>query len=49
MNKIITAVVACFLCLSLGALSACNTVKGAGQDISNGGQDIKRAAIDASR
>ena len=40
MKKIITMV----LVISLGLLSACNTVQGLGKDISNGGRDIQRAA-----
>ena len=37
-----------FICaLALLALGACNTVKGAGQDISAGGQVISETAEDA--
>ena len=48
MKKIITALTTCFLCFSLCVISGCNTVKGAGKDISNGGRDIQRAAYDVS-
>lgn len=32
------------LATTLGALSACNTMAGAGQDISNGGKDLQNSA-----
>ena len=48
MKRIITATVVCFLCVSLSLLSGCNTVRGAGKDISNGGRDISRAAYDVT-
>lgn len=44
MKKIITAITVGFLCASLGLLNGCNTVKGFGKDVSNGGRDIQRAA-----
>jgi entericidin B len=33
----------------LGALSGCNTVAGAGQDIQNGGQKVEDGARDVQR
>ena len=48
MKRIITGFMVCFLCVSFGFLSGCNTVRGAGKDISNGGRDIQRAAYDVS-
>ncbi len=43
MKNVIIAV-ACFLCVSVGLLSGCNTVHGVGKDVSRGGQAIERAA-----
>lgn len=42
MKKIISILAVCGLCLS--SLTACNTVKGAGRDISNTGKAIERSA-----
>ena len=44
MKKIITTTLICVLLTSLGLLSGCNTVKGIGKDVSDGGRDIQRAA-----
>jgi predicted small secreted protein len=38
-----TVLLACILTATL-ALSACNTMEGAGQDISNGGKDLTNSA-----
>lgn len=40
----ILAILACLLLLGLGALTACNTVEGAGEDIENTGDAIQDAA-----
>ncbi|MGQ3892703.1 entericidin A/B family lipoprotein [Legionella sp. CNM-4043-24] len=42
MKRMIALVLLCVLSTSL--LSACNTVKGFGKDVSQGGRDIQRAA-----
>ncbi|MCX7114484.1 MAG: entericidin A/B family lipoprotein [Gammaproteobacteria bacterium] len=42
MRNVIIAV-ACFLCVSVGLLSGCNTVHGVGKDVSNSGEAIERA------
>ncbi|VEG92449.1 entericidin A/B family lipoprotein [Legionella spiritensis] len=44
MKKIMTIVLAGFLGASVSLLSGCNTVKGIGQDVKKGGQEIERAA-----
>ncbi len=44
MKKLGMMMVAGVLCASLGLITGCNTVKGVGKDISNGGKDIQRAA-----
>ena len=44
MKKLISTAVISVLSLSLFALSGCNTVKGAGKDISKTGKAIERAA-----
>ncbi|MEM6659171.1 MAG: entericidin A/B family lipoprotein [Pseudomonadota bacterium] len=38
---------AILICLSLFALTACETAKGAGKDIENAGDAIQNAATDA--
>lgn len=44
MKRIMIASILCVLGASLGLLSGCNTVKGIGKDVSNGGKEIQRAA-----
>lgn len=44
MKKMIIASIACALCASFTLLSACNTVKGVGQDTKQVGQGIKNVA-----
>ncbi len=41
--KTIINVLLIVICVNTVLLTACNTVRGVGQDISDGGQDIKRA------
>jgi predicted small secreted protein len=44
MNKLISVVVVSVLSVSLLVLSGCNTVKGAGRDISKTGKAIEKAS-----
>ncbi|MCX7117560.1 MAG: entericidin A/B family lipoprotein [Legionellales bacterium] len=44
MKKILIGAMACVICMSMSLLSGCNTVKGIGKDVSNGGKDLQRAA-----
>ena len=37
-------IIAFFLVASVCLLGGCNTVKGVGKDVANGGRDIERAA-----
>jgi predicted small secreted protein len=43
------SIVALLLTSLVGALSACNTIAGAGKDIERGGQAIRDAAKDVQR
>ncbi len=45
MGKISKLTFVVFVCAG-GALSACNTIRGAGQDVSTAGQGIEKAADD---
>ncbi|MBA2650603.1 MAG: entericidin A/B family lipoprotein [Legionella sp.] len=44
MKSVLFQIAVSFLALSLSLLTSCNTVKGAGRDISNTGDAIERAA-----
>lgn len=46
MKKLILAI--CPLVLVMGLVSGCNTVKGAGEDVSQTGQSVSNAAVAAT-
>ena len=48
-KKLLTVLMALALCGSLGAISGCNTVAGAGQDVKSGGEAVTDAARDVQR
>jgi len=49
LRRILTALVMLGLLAPLGAMSGCNTVAGAGQDIERGGQKVEGAARDVQK
>jgi predicted small secreted protein len=48
-RKALVALVLAGALVSMGALSACNTVSGAGRDIERGGEKIQDASKDVQR
>ena len=44
MQKLLKALIASVLCSSILLIVGCNTVKGVGKDVANGGREIQRAA-----
>lgn len=44
MKKLMTVMIICIIGTSVSLFAGCNTVKGVGQDVSQGGRDIQRAA-----
>lgn len=44
MKKAFLMLVSCVMCASLTMLTACNTVNGAGKDISSVGHEISKAS-----
>ena len=48
-NIFVSLMAALFLAGALGTLGGCNTIEGAGKDISSGGNAIKNEAIEHKR
>ena len=44
MKKILNIALVGSFCMMIALISGCNTVKGFGKDVSNGGKDIQKAA-----
>ena len=49
MRKLLTALIMLGLFSTLGAISGCNTVAGAGKDVERGGEAIQDTAHDVQR